>query len=109
MPINKRVFTSIYSDSMGKRFNSERWKKYYLGYKKDPRYIALRKKWQASYYLRNKNKIKLREITKYHKENQDSQYYSKSADIAWSLWAYDIEPVAWAGWFNPQTFLTTPT
>ena len=105
-----KVFTSFYADSLGKRFNSERWKKYYESfYKHDPNYIKKRKKWQASYYLRNKNKIKLREIKKYHKENQDSKYYSKSADIEWSLWAYDIEPLAWAGWFNPQTFLTTPT
>ena len=103
------VFVSSYQDSTGRKHSSDRWRRYYeSSYKHNPNYIEKRKKWQASFYLRNKNKIKLREITKYHKEHQDSQYYSKSADIAWSLWAYDIEPVAWAGWFNPQTFLTTP-
>ena len=105
MPINKRVITSFYQDSTGKRFNSERWRKYYESfYKHDPNYIEKRKVWQKAYYQRVKNKIKLREIKKYHISHNNSKYYSKSPNIEWNLWAYDIEPLAWAGWFNPKPF-----
>ena len=101
MPINKRVITSIYSDSTGKRFASERWKKYYDSfYKHDPNYIEKRKIWQKKYRERTRNQKRLKDTKRYHDLHKDSRFYSKSLVVDWNMWVWDIEPLVWAGAFN---------
>ena len=93
------IYISLYQESTGSKFKSDRWFKHYLGFKHDPAYIEKRKKWQKAWYKRNSFMKKSKELDRYHKKNINSQYYAKSETNRWMSWIAWIVPYAIAELF----------
>jgi len=74
MPINKRVFISIYEDAVGKKYKSEKHYNWFLCNKDNQDFKDKKKIMNQSYYKRKVERIRKNRVSLYHKSNPNARY-----------------------------------